>query len=90
MRRIIVLISALALTGCAAKHYVVCVQGSAGAGCSHEQFSMANAKRVARLMATQPIAEDVTVWVEKKGTSKVAPANDSHVEDSLREHENKL
>lgn len=53
----------MALTGCSARHYAVCMAVGADSGCSHRLFTKATAVEVGALMATQPGSDERRVWI---------------------------
>lgn len=72
-----VLLAAFALSGCASKHFTVCMETATGAGCSHHRFTAADAERVRALLAGQPISEQIKVWVEDIRKTPELPPQDS-------------
>lgn len=69
-------IISLALTGCSAKHYAVCMAVGQDSGCSHKHFTKQTAATIGALMASQPGSDERTVWIEdtrKHGKDMPAP-----------------
>lgn len=58
-----ILLAVIALSGCARRHYAVCMAGSGGSGCSHWRFDQKTANSIGALLASQPISEEVQIWI---------------------------
>lgn len=90
MRIASIVLAILALTGCAGRHYAVCMQAGAGSGCSHQRFTAKEAHKIGELLAAQPISEDIQVWVIDDRKHKVEPKSEAIPEPEPQNGDNKI
>ena len=69
---------AITLTGCAGKHYQVCMSSAetGQAGCSHRKFTKQSATDIGKLLAAEPISDSIEVWIIDTRKQKHEPTQE--------------
>jgi hypothetical protein len=70
---ILVLTLAAVLSGCASKHYQVCVASARGEGCTHKLFTKKDAFSIRDILGEAPIPAQYETWVQDKRSKNPVP-----------------
>lgn len=57
-----ILLAIIALTGCSARHYALCMRGGLGTGCLHQKFTAKEAAKLGAIISAEPVQEEILVW----------------------------